>query len=58
MPDDFAAVADGPLLRERGLFVAEGRLLVRRVIDDPRYAIHSLLLNATFEGRLEPGGRE
>jgi tRNA G18 (ribose-2'-O)-methylase SpoU len=38
-------LGDGELLRERGLFVAEGRLVVRRVIADARYRIESLLLN-------------
>jgi len=45
MIDDYRELADARLLRERGLFVAEGRFVVRRVIDDPRYTIHSLLLN-------------
>jgi len=43
--DDYRDLADGQLMRERGLFVAEGRLVVRRVIDEPRYRVHSLLLN-------------
>ena len=38
-------VRDGELLRARGLFVAEGRLVVRRVLDDGRYRVHSLLVN-------------
>jgi tRNA G18 (ribose-2'-O)-methylase SpoU len=38
-------LGDGELLREHGLFVAEGRLVVRRVIADARYTIESLLLN-------------
>jgi tRNA G18 (ribose-2'-O)-methylase SpoU len=38
-------VRDGELLRARGLFVAEGRLVVRRVLDDRRYRVHSLLVN-------------
>src|SRR3989442_12546037 len=38
-------VRDGQLLRERGLFVAEGRLVVRRAIEDRRYAIRSVLVN-------------
>lgn len=38
-------VGDGELLRTRGLFVAEGRLVVRRLIDDARYEIESLLVN-------------
>jgi tRNA G18 (ribose-2'-O)-methylase SpoU len=38
-------VRDGELLRARGLFVAEGRLVVRRVLDERRYRVHSLLVN-------------
>jgi tRNA G18 (ribose-2'-O)-methylase SpoU len=38
-------LTDADLIRARGLFVAEGRLVVRRVIDDPRLVIRSLLLN-------------
>jgi len=38
-------VRDGELLRARGLFVAEGRLVVRRVLDDTRYRLHSVLVN-------------
>ncbi|HMF93556.1 MAG TPA: hypothetical protein VKE96_04645 [Vicinamibacterales bacterium] len=37
--------ADGELLRTRGLFVAEGRLIVRRVIESARYAVESVLVN-------------
>lgn len=38
-------VRDGELMRARGLFVAEGRLVVRRVLDEGRYRVHSLLVN-------------
>jgi tRNA G18 (ribose-2'-O)-methylase SpoU len=38
-------VRDGELLRARGLFVAEGRLVVRRVLEDRRYRVQSLLVN-------------
>ena len=38
-------VRDGELVRARGLFVAEGRLVVRRVLDETRYRVHSLLVN-------------
>lgn len=38
-------VRDGDLLRDRGLFIAEGRLVVRRVIDDGRYRVQSVLVN-------------
>ena len=51
-PDDpriaaYRNVADSELLRRRGLFVAEGRLVVERVIKDRRFSLHSLLLNET-----------
>ena len=38
-------VRDGELVRSRGLFVAEGRLVVRRVVEDKRYRVESVLLN-------------
>jgi len=41
----FRAVGDPELLQMGGLFVAEGRLVVRRVIEDGRFAIRSLLVN-------------
>ena len=43
--DEYRDVADGVLMRERGLFVAEGRFVVRRVIEDSRYVVRSVLLN-------------
>src|SRR5262249_53041276 len=48
----FRHLTDAELLRERGLFVAEGRLVVRRVIEDPRYRLHSLLLNEAAKNDL------
>ena len=45
---------DGVLLREHGLFVAEGRLVVERVVIDGRCAIESLLLNAASLEALRP----
>jgi tRNA G18 (ribose-2'-O)-methylase SpoU len=36
---------DADLLRTRGVFVAEGRLVVERVIDDGRFDIQSILVN-------------
>ncbi|HEV3140758.1 MAG TPA: RNA methyltransferase [Vicinamibacterales bacterium] len=38
-------VRDPELVRSRGLFVAEGRFVVRRAIEDRRCAIQSLLVN-------------
>jgi len=43
--DAYRSLADAALLRDRGLFVAEGRLVVRRVLADPRYAVESILVN-------------
>jgi tRNA G18 (ribose-2'-O)-methylase SpoU len=42
---EYRTLGDRELLVERGLFVAEGRLVVRRVIDNPRYRVQSLLAN-------------
>ena len=41
----YRGISDGELLRAHGLFVAEGRLVVRRVIADSRYRVHSVLVN-------------
>jgi len=41
----YREVSDGELLRSRGVFVAEGRLIVRRLIQQRRYTFESLLLN-------------
>jgi tRNA G18 (ribose-2'-O)-methylase SpoU len=38
-------LTDADLARSRGLFVAEGRLVVRRVIEDGRYRIQSVLVS-------------
>src|SRR5204863_4146233 len=35
-------LSDAELLQSRGLFVAEGRIGVRRVIEDARYRVRSL----------------
>ena len=41
----YRAVRDGELVRSRGLFVAEGRLIVRRLVEDGRYDVQSVLVN-------------
>jgi tRNA G18 (ribose-2'-O)-methylase SpoU len=38
-------VRDGELLRSRGMFMAEGRLVVRRIVEDGRFSVQSLLVN-------------
>ena len=50
----YQAVRDPVLVRERGLFVAEGRLVVERLIREGRYTIQSLLLSAAACRALEP----
>jgi tRNA G18 (ribose-2'-O)-methylase SpoU len=49
-PDDpriagYRSLSDGDLFRRRGLFVAEGRLVVTRLLREAQYAVQSLLLN-------------
>ncbi len=58
----YRAVADPELARRQGLFVAEGREVVRRLVDGGRHRLQSLLLTpATLRelddatGRLDPG---
>jgi len=41
----YRSLRDGELLRSRGLFVAEGRIIVRRVVADGRYRVQSLLVS-------------
>jgi tRNA G18 (ribose-2'-O)-methylase SpoU len=49
---EYASLADPELARRRGLFVAEGRLVVQRVIEDGRYAIRSVLLTEAAQQQL------
>ena len=49
---DFRIVSDPALMRERGLFVAEGRLAVERLLAS-RFRAHALLLTAGALARLE-----
>jgi len=51
---DYRGMTDADLIRARGLFVAEGRLVVRRVIDDGRFRVRSVLVNAAAARDLEP----
>ena len=50
----YRGVGDPELLRLHGLFVAEGRLVVRRVIEDGRYRVRSLLVNEAARADLGP----
>ena len=42
---DYRGVSDPELLRSRGLFIAEGRLVVTRVLEDRRLVVRSVLVN-------------
>ena len=42
---DYAGVADPSILGQRGLLIAEGRFVVRRVFDAPGIRLKSMLLN-------------
>jgi tRNA G18 (ribose-2'-O)-methylase SpoU len=58
-PDDprvaaFREVPDSERLRSQGLFVAEGRLIVRRVVEDPRYRVRAVLVNEASRRELAP----
>jgi tRNA G18 (ribose-2'-O)-methylase SpoU len=50
----YRAVSDAELMRSRGLFVAEGRLVVRRVIEDGRFPVRSMLVSDAALRALEP----
>jgi tRNA G18 (ribose-2'-O)-methylase SpoU len=50
----YRGVRDGELMRSRGVFVAEGRLIVRRLIDASRHQVQSLLVNEAALRDLEP----
>jgi len=50
----YCDIGDPELLRSHKLFVAEGRLVVRRVIEDGRYRIRSLLVNEAARADLGP----
>jgi tRNA G18 (ribose-2'-O)-methylase SpoU len=41
----YRGLRDGELVRSLGLFVAEGRLVVRRAVEDGRYRVQSVLVN-------------
>jgi tRNA G18 (ribose-2'-O)-methylase SpoU len=48
----YRGVSDAELLRAHGLFVAEGRFIVRRVLTDRRYRVHSVLVNEAAHRQL------
>jgi tRNA G18 (ribose-2'-O)-methylase SpoU len=51
---DYRGVSDPELVRARGLFIAEGRLVVQRLIDGGRATVRSLLLNDSAHRAIAP----
>jgi tRNA G18 (ribose-2'-O)-methylase SpoU len=51
---EYRGMLDADLVRARGLFVAEGRLIVRRVIEDARFRVRSVLVNDAAARDLAP----
>lgn len=49
---DYARVGDAEWLRKHGLFVAEGRLVVRRLIQDRRFELASVLVTPAASAAL------
>jgi tRNA G18 (ribose-2'-O)-methylase SpoU len=50
----YRSVSDAELVRQRGLVVAEGRLVVERLIAERRYAIQSVLVSEAARRALDP----
>jgi len=47
----YGDLSDADVLRQHGLFVAEGRLILQRIVDNGRFSIRSVLLNeANYRG--------
>ena len=51
---DYRGVSEPELLRSRNLFVAEGRIVVARLIEDERWTIRSVLVSEAARRDLEP----
>jgi len=50
----YRLLSDADLLKSHGLFVAEGRLVVRRLIEEGRHRLRSLLVNEAAARSLAP----
>src|SRR6476620_10323196 len=50
----YGGVRDPARFRSNGVFVAEGRLVVRRVLSDAKFSVQSLLLNDAAYRELAP----
>lgn len=50
---EYRGMSDAELVRARGLFVAEGRLVVERLIGDRQYRLRSVLVNEAAAAQLQ-----
>jgi tRNA G18 (ribose-2'-O)-methylase SpoU len=53
LPAEYTMVADPAALERAGLFVAEGRLVVQRLVEDARFFVHSVAVTPTALAVLE-----
>ena len=51
---DYRGVSEPELLRSRNLFIAEGRIVVARVIEDGRWSVRSVLVSDAARRDLAP----
>lgn len=56
--NDYRHLADGDLLVRQGLFIAEGRLVVRRLVEGRRFSVRSLLLTPAALAAMHTDGVE
>lgn len=54
LPAEYTMVAHPAALERAGLFVAEGRLVVQRLLTDGRFLVHSVAVTPTALAALEP----
>ena len=50
---EYRLISTPALLTSAGLFVAEGRLILRKLVDHPQFHIHSVLLTPTARAALD-----
>ena len=51
--DDYRNIPDGDLVARRGIFVAEGRMVVRRLLTESPFATRSVMVTETARASLE-----
>lgn len=54
LPSEYRLVGDHAALVRAGLFVAEGRIVVQRLLQEARFAVHSIAVTPSAAAALEP----